>query len=803
MQTKKSHAIAILCTLAPFVLSLVLSYFGLFALSFTSFSLMQIASCLLYIAFIRHVGLFTSYYVFIFIFLLSNTLATGLWVFYKDTDITQISQMPLLHAFSVIGSILISGIAASILNAIYQKTQNAQILIDTLTKTLIYSGFTWILLFSQDVDGLKFNPYKFYLFMDIFVLSTMLSIFLSIKRKRASASFWIVFSAIAIYGIYGLLNAIIIQSEIAFSNDSHWLKIKNILSTNEFYIAIFGVIYTLFLLSSLIAKKSQFYIKKSISTSQFRNLNFIFLLPPVVASFFVNRPNFIWISFLILILIIHRILTYHISSIAHNKDVFKKEQKLHSELDHEIEEHKKKLKEVNETLRNLSHYDSITVVLNRHWFIIALSELITSKPLGDVINLYSIDINEFKQINDIYGHYIGDGALNQTAKKLKQILPQNAIIGRFNSDDIIIAIRRAYNKNDRTEFAVKLLNEIKKPLLIEQRQIQINAKIGISSTQINEISATDLIAKAEIALAPAKVSAGGFAYYCDKINSKVWEDTKIDILLERADFNKEFSLLYQPIYTLKERRLIGVEALLRWQSPIKGKIEPEVFIKVAEQSPIIINIGNWVLEKALKEIGGVNARFETDLTVSVNIASRQAENINFTQELMQMISQNRLKPSWLNIDINEQNISGLEETVSNVITQLGENGVFVNLDNSGTGLISIEFIKKYSINKIKISKELIKNIDTNISNQKVVKAIITMAKKMEIKTIAVGIQTEAELEILKGLECDEVQGFIWAEALSLSELIELVRAENGLKNRHFITSVEPKKGSGNETRPSL
>lgn len=803
MQTKKSNAIAISCILAPFVLSLVLSYFGLYTLSFTSFSLMQIVSCLLYIAFIRQAGLFASYYVFIFIFLLSNTLITSLWVLYKDTDITQISKMPLLHAFSVINSIMVFGIAASILNTIYQKTQNAQILIDTLTKTLVYSGFAWIMLFYKDAEMATLSPYKFYLFMDIFTLSTLLSIFLSIKKRNISASFWLVFAAIGLYSIYGFLNATLIQPEIDFKFNSPWLKIKNILSKNEFYIVISSAIYIMLFLSSFFAKKSKFYIKKHASTSQLKNLNFLVLFPPIFISFYVNNVNFIWTSFLILLIIMHRILTYHISSIAHNKYIFKKEQKLHAKLDHEIAEHKKKLKEVNETLRNLSHYDSITGVLNRHWFLIALNELIVSKPLGDVINLYSIDINQFKHINDTYGHYIGDGALRQTAKRLSAILPHDAIIGRFNSDDIVIALRRAYDKNDRTEFATRILHEIKKPLLIEQRQIQINAKIGIASTELNEISATDLLSKAETALMPAKISAEGFAYYCDLINTKVWEDSKIDILLENADFNKEFSIVYQPIYALKNHTLVGVEALLRWNSPLKGEISPEIFIKVAEQSPVIINIGKWVLEKALKDIGALNARFETDLILSVNVASRQAENINFTQETISILNQNKLKPQWLNIEINEQNISAIEETASNVITELREKGILVNLDNSGTGLISIEFIKKYNINKIKISKDLIKEIDVSLASQKVVKALITMAKKMDIKTVAVGVERESQLQILKELECDEIQGFIFGEGLKISELIELVRANTSIKNQNFTTSIEPKKGISDEARTSL
>lgn len=735
---------------------------------------MQFAATFLYVLFVRRAGLFGSYHVFIFLFLLSNTLTTGLWIFYIDTGITDIAQMSLLHAFGVSSSVMVLGIAASVLHVAYQKTQNTQIIIDTVMKTLVYGGFAWLVLFHQETQSHGLNPYKIYLFMDIFVFSTLVTLFISIKKRGISLSFWLACIAVGLYCVYGFLNAVFVSHTGSLLEQVNFIS-YNPLNTNVYFIIIFGAIYLLFLIASLVAKEDHFKDNSDVNIKRFKNLNFIFLILPIVASFFINKINFMWISFLVLLLIIHRILSYHISSIAHNKEIFQSEQRMHAKLDDEIQSHKNKLKEVNETLRNLSHFDSITGVLNRHWFIIGLSELITTKPLGDVINLYSIDINNFKHINDTYGHYIGDGALKITAQRLKDMLPKDAIIGRFGSDDILIAIRRAYNQNDRTEFATRLISEIKKPLVIEQRQLQISAKIGISSTTSSQISANDLLFKAEIALTPAKTSAGGFAYYCDEIHSKVLEETKIETLLENASFDDELSVLYQPVYAINDNTIIGVEALLRWQSPIKGEISPDIFIPIAEQSPMIIKLGGWVLQKVCKELSALNTRFDTNLSASVNIASRQAENINFTQEIFEHLKNNNIKPNWLNIEISEKNLSNAQDSMTPIIYELKNRGISVSIDNCGTGFVSIEFLKKYGIHNIKIARELIKELDLNPKNQKIVKAIISMAKKMRIQTTAVGVENLASLEILKEFGCDMIQGFILSKPLSLSELILAIR----------------------------
>lgn len=714
-------------------------------------------------------GLFGSFYSFVLLFALIGAISDSLWVFYINSPIREISQMPFVHASAIVPVIFSSLIGASLLFSLYTFSKNAQFLVDSIIKTLIFTSFLWV--HSYEKTGLLLSIDDIFYLLLIFSLSVLSTIVLSVKLDALNTSFKLIFLAVFIYNLYAILVQLS-QSEANWGLEPWWLE-------NEVLLSVRYVFYALILLCAFNVAPIGFSQDKcSQVKSKVQSRNLIFLLIPAIITIASGYVNLLFLSLTLGLLLVYRILTHHISSIVKSKERLAKEQSVHQELERQIEIHKKRLDSTNANLKRLSRFDSITGVLNRKWFIISLSEMLNSKSLGERINLYSIDFTRFKIINDTYGHHIGDGALKVMADKISFIAGDESIVGRFGSDDICVATKRGLLENDLTELAELMMQTIKTPLLIDQRQVKLDAKIGIASTQISQITPTDLIAQAELALFEAKQSNSSYAYYDENMRARNWENTKINILLDVAKFDEEFSLVYQPQFDILSKRITGVEALLRWNSPLKGNIPPAKFIPIAEQSQIIIAIGSWVLKRAITQISELNERLGTRLQISVNVSPRQIENVNFTSEVLECIAQSGLEAQQLNLEITEMNWIKAEEAATSVMAALTKSKVFVSLDDFGTGFSSLEYIKKFYINKIKIAKELIDEIVLNQADRHIVRAIISMAKKMGIKTIAEGVEKQAQLEVLSELGCDELQGFIWSRPISLKALEALLRKQD-------------------------
>lgn len=772
----------------PFLASLFLLFIDN-NIALLNFSLTQIIICLITIARVKKLELFNTYYSLVILFLVTNTFTNGFWILYaNDTNITNIGQLPLVHAWSIFVTLFVLFISIDMLFEAYKKTQNTQMIIDSVIKALIYGSFFWLVLFGRNNElNEAFSFSKLYFLADISVWSIIVTIFFSLKKEYLSSGFKLIAGSISLYCAYNLFVSIPLpeSANIALAGIAK-LDTNPILTMNITYFLIFGTIYFTILLSVYSKNKDKYENEILNDENKYLgNKNFLFLFFPIAASLFLDKLNLSWFSALLLLLLIHRILNYHILNIKYNKEIFLKEQSVHSDLERQIESYKKRLDDTNKTLKYLSQFDSITKTLNRHSFLDKLNEMITQKPHGYCINIYIVDINKFKAINDTYGNYAGDLLLKALTDKIIELLPKSTIIGRFDSDDIIIAIQRHYKQNDLTELATYMISEITHPFEVEEKKITINIKIGITSTNTNEIKAQELVSQAEIALNNARINGDDYAFFCEKLRQKMWEQTKIDILLNSIDFDKEFEIVYQPQFEIQTKKLVCVEALLRWNNPIKGNIPPSVFIPIAEQSPIIIRIGSWVLHKAVSQISELNARFNTELKISINVSPRQIENVNFINEVLECISKNNIKPEQLNLEITEMNWIRAEDVATGVIASLTESKVFIALDDFGTGFSSLEVIKKYHINKIKIAKELIDDIHIQNTDRKIVTAIISMAKNMGIKTLAEGVESKEQLEELKKLGCDEIQGYVWSKPINLSDLIELVR-ENSNQDTQII-----------------
>ncbi|AQW88099.1 diguanylate phosphodiesterase [Campylobacter pinnipediorum subsp. caledonicus] len=697
-----------------------------------------------------------KYWLFTFGYIFAWGICDTLWLFLYSNQNSFI-----INSIYLIPTLIILCTTICIYKTYLKDTNSRQIATDILFTSFISISLFIFIIFDNEFEDIE--TYKdhilngLFLIIDIFNITTIAILYTCIENLKKDYSLYLltvsilIFSGNDILDIFGAIkneNISYIVSEIFFS------------------------------ISFLAATLSSFLIQKEndknfiasfepTSSKLIKKLSFLMLVP-ILSSFYIQHLNMTYIIFSMLIVVFYSVLTYQLSSIKYNKEMIEKEKKAIIRLNITKQNRLNELNNTNIKLKELVMYDALTRVFNRPYFIAQLSELISTKSYHTVISLYIINIKNIKNINNTYSYQIGDQIIVQTTNRIKEFISKKLyyIMGRFGRDDILIAIKEKNTDIDYNDFANGLLSHIQKPLIIENNKIKISAKIGISSTETSQIKVQDLISQANMALNVAKkYTPIPFYIYTEDLNIIKWEDYHIKNLLENADFDKEFRLIFQPQFNIKNKKIIGFEALLRWNSSSKGNIPPSKFIPIAEQDATIIKIGKWVVVNSVKYIKYINEKYKTNLSIGINISSKQMDGINFANNIINLIKKNNIDPKWINIEISELDFSDNYDIAKEILHIFKQNNINISMDNFGTGFSSISAIKQFNINKLKITKKLIDEVRTDVISKDIVKAIVSLAKVMNIKTIAEGVSSEEQLEVLKNIGCDEIQGFIWSEPL--------------------------------------
>ncbi|WP_169764065.1 EAL domain-containing protein [Campylobacter mucosalis] len=616
--------------------------------------------------------------------------------------------------------------------------------------------------FANNISNVNFFFNAFYIFIDIFIFLSSLFMMFSVKNLSEYKDTKILLVGFTIYGIYDVFYS------FGDINDS--------ILDNTFADAMFFAVFIIFFTASLYAKKHiNIKLDENFGVGVLKKTLLLTIIP-ILKYIFNDHSEMTYSVFMLVLALFYAILSLNIASSIQSRLAIESEKVQRVKLKKEIQEYIAKLKYTNDQLNEQSKYDYLTKAYNRPYFLTLLSEMIKTKDLGEQINVYSIDLNHFKTINDSYGYYVGDEVLVNLIENLKEILPPNSIIARFAGDDIAIATKKRELQNDYAEFAQKLLKRIRVPITIDGIKINLSAKIGVGFTQTSQIKVEDLLAKSLAALNKAKGDIKhSFVLYDEELGNALLQENSIQILLDIVKFDKEFSLVYQPQYEINGKKLIGAEALIRWHSPIKGFISPGLFIPIAEQSSIIVNIGKWVSKKAIEKIAYINKTYNTNLKMSINVSPKQIDSVNFVDNMLDIINSCDVKTSSVCFEITEMSWMSNEEIIKEILQNFQDNGIDVAIDDFGTGFSSLSYINKYKINKLKIAKELVDDIQTDDVSKDVVRAIIALAKTLGIKTIAEGVESEEQLEILRDFGCDEVQGYVWGKPLHEADFEALVQ----------------------------
>ncbi|MBF0592910.1 MAG: GGDEF domain-containing protein [Nitrospirae bacterium] len=457
-------------------------------------------------------------------------------------------------------------------------------------------------------------------------------------------------------------------------------------------------------------------------------------------------------------------------------------------------------KRVDEKLEHLANYDALTGVPNRALLFDRLAQSINnSKRYNDKTAVIYIDLDKFKPINDNHGHDAGDVVLKKTTSRLKRCVRDTDTVSRLGGDEFAIVVRcgcttdkKGFNTSDElSALCNRIVDEIAKPIEYKGKALCVSASIGISVYPEDGSDSMMLLKKADTAMYNAKTSVGGtFLFYEDSMDKNLRERDRLLEDIRYAIANNQLILYYQPQIDLTTNKVTGVEAFIRWHHPIFGMISPDRFIPLAEETGLIIDIGKWVIKTACQQ----NILWHEEeglplLNMAVNVACNQFHQHDFVDNVIHILSEVQIDPRFLEIEITEGISSQDIEITIDVLGKFNHIGLKVSIDDFGTGYSSLGYLKRLPINRIKIDKSFIMDIQHNQDALIIVKTIIDMAHNLKKPVAAVGIETQQQLELLKSLNCDEGQGFLFSKSLSAEDFIKYAKG-NVLHSDYQTTETE-------------
>jgi diguanylate cyclase (GGDEF)-like protein len=436
-----------------------------------------------------------------------------------------------------------------------------------------------------------------------------------------------------------------------------------------------------------------------------------------------------------------------------------------------------------ERFDQLVSYDSLTNLPNRELFVDRLDQAVQQvkrkKETGAVL---ALDLDHFQRINDTLGHPIGDQLIKAVSVRLQKILYDSDTVTRISGGSFIILLPRVVKTIDAENVANKLLTAFKAPFLVNEHELFSSCSIGIAIFPNDGETSDILIKNADAAMHIAKERGKGrFQLYSSSIANNSFERLVLENSLRRALDRKEFLLYYQAQLDLRTGKPSGLEALIRWKHPDLGFIPPVEFIPIAEETGLIHPIGEWVLKTACEQKKIWNDQGFKALKVSVNLSARQFHYANLVDMIGGVIKQTGIDPEDLDLELTESTIMDHLEETTETLRKLKEMGTHISIDDFGTGYSSLMYLKTFPIDTLKIDKSFVDNVTTDPDDLAIAQAIISMAHSLKLEVVAEGVETKAQLEVLRAHGCDIIQGYLYSKPIPVAEVPALLTSDFGQK----------------------
>ncbi|MGR9000141.1 MAG: EAL domain-containing protein, partial [Gammaproteobacteria bacterium] len=426
-------------------------------------------------------------------------------------------------------------------------------------------------------------------------------------------------------------------------------------------------------------------------------------------------------------------------------------------------------------IEHLAHYDSLTNLPNRLLLKSRIDhEMIVAERHKKPFALLFIDLDHFKNINDSLGHSIGDQVLIEVGRRLLACVREEDTVARLGGDEFNILLA-ACSEHGAALVANKIITALAAPILYLNYQLFITPSIGISIYPGNGDSYETLSKNADIALYQAKEHGRNqYQFFTPTMQQHTQRRMEIENDLRQAIARNELMIYFQPQVNAQTGKIMGAEALLRWRHPIWGMVSPVEFIPVAEECGLILSIGNWVLEQSIAQARQWHDAGFT-LTIAVNLSLAQFRSKTLFEKVKQTLEHYKLPPYYLELELTESIAMQNPEMAIEITHQLTQLGIKLSVDDFGTGYSSLNYLQRFSLHKLKIDQSFTKNITTNKDSENIVDAIISLAKSLNLKTIAEGVETKQQLDMLKQKNCNEIQGYFFSKPVSADDLIALTK----------------------------
>jgi diguanylate cyclase (GGDEF)-like protein len=448
------------------------------------------------------------------------------------------------------------------------------------------------------------------------------------------------------------------------------------------------------------------------------------------------------------------------------------EEQYTKQLETDIETKTYEIKKQKDILYDQAHHDALTGLPNRVLFNDRLEHGIEqAKRHKKEIALFFIDLDHFKQINDSLGHPIGDRVLVTVTERLKAMIRKEDTLARLGGDEFTIIIEDIKEIEDISQLAQKILNVLIQPIHIEGHTLYISCSIGISLYPQDDTDANNLIKYADAAMYKAKEEGrNNFQFYASEMTALALERVVMEANLRQALEKEEFVLYYQAQVDAKSRKQIGVEALIRWQHPVIGIVPAVKFISLAEETGLIVEIDRWVMKTAMKQMSKWYQEGLEPGILALNLSMRQLKSDDFIQILQEDMTAIEFKPEWLEFEVTEGQVMKKPEESIIKLEQISNMGIKIVIDDFGTGYSSLAYLKRLPVNKLKIDQSFVKGVPDDKEDVAIIKAIIALAKSLNLEFIAEGIETDAQKEFLVECGCENHQGYYYCEPMPSDEM---------------------------------
>lgn len=625
-----------------------------------------------------------------------------------------------------------------------------------------------ILLMIQDESNIVLISILAINFLILFV--TLSELFTSNLLRIRISGFYLIAASI----LFTMLNLFIFYNQISNTDFSFEM--------DYLYLVPFGLL----MIGAFHLKKENKYVMsddKGISMGS-KWLPLIAVLPLLVHGNFVSFSTLITLF----VLVVNALVNYYIKSSLASKKILDCEKNLHKEMEKSMHERTNELMLANLRLQDISEKDYLTDLGNRNFIANELDKICKRIHSKEEIAIYYIDISHFKNINTSYGHEMGDKILKLVAKRILEVCNRQETIARISADEFIVLARMELNSHTkRMNLGIALKDAIEKPIELERYHFSIKCAIGIHVvTKENVASPRSIIKNADMAMYYAKKNPTlNPMMYSDKISKETHLSSSIELALKKSNLQEDYHIYFQPIFDIKNSKMVCAEALLRWQSQEYGLMDARDFMSIASlNSEILGDICTLAVSKTIEQAVMWKSSGLTIPKISINVAQIQSTSDKFVNDFMIALHSHHLNPKQFELEFSEEIWKNNEDTLDKIFTILKKNGVDVCIDDFGSGYTSFVYIRKYGINRIKIASEFVTQALNSKIDAQIVAAIINLARSMKIKVSAKGVERSEDIEFLKRLECNEMQGYFLSYPMSTANFEDFIK-----QNPHMVADI--------------